>query len=131
MSLSYKPFILCGILFLSYGLFLKYEKNNWINTKSIVRNVTSNDTIITEVNGLDISEIESNADVVYKINDDIYINNINVIKNQPLQLGNVIPIKYDKNIIDRKEKGIPNKKYWNTMGSIFIILGLYLYSKRE
>lgn len=126
--MNYKPFVYSGIICLLYALFLKKEKQDWVYTNSIVKNVKVNDTVITEISGLEISEIESNADVIYKIDDEIFTNNISVIQNQPLQLGNVIPIKYDKNIIKRKEKGIPHEKYFTTLGTILLILGIYYYN---
>ena len=127
--MNYKPFVYSGMFCLLYALFLKNEKQDWVYTNSIVKNVKVNDTVITEVNGLEISEIESNADVIYKIDNEVFTNNISVIQNQPLQLGNVIPIKYNKNIIKRKERNIPNEKYFMTLGIIFLIIGMYYYSK--
>jgi hypothetical protein len=129
--MNYKPFIYSGVFFLLYSIFLTNEKQDWIYGNSIVTKVKVNDTVITEVNGLEISEIQSNADVIYKVNDDIYTSNISVTQNQPLQLGNVIPIKYDNNIVQRRAKGIPEIKYFTRLGLLFIIIGTYIYWKKS
>ena len=127
--MNYKPFVYSGVFCIVYALFLKYETRDWVQTNSIVRNVKVNDTVLTEVNGLEISEIESNADVIYKIDNEIYTNNVSVVQNQPLQLGNVIPIKYDNNLIKRKEKGIPSTQYWYTLGATLLVIGLITWKK--
>ena len=116
-----------GMFCIFYGIFLKYEKQQWINTNSIVTKVKVKDTIINNINGIEISEINSNADVIYKINDEIHQTNINVVKNQPLQIGNVIPIQYNNNDIKRKNQNIPHFKYWITYGCILLLIASYLY----
>ena len=125
--MKYKPFLYSAICVILYGFFLKYEKPDWKTTKSIVTKVKVNDTVINNVNGLEISEIQSNADVIYKIDDNIHITNINVTKNQPLQIGNTVPIQYNLNNLRRIEKNIPDKKYWFLFGIVLLLISSYIY----
>ena len=67
--MNHKPFLYSAICAILYSFFLHYEKPDWKTTKSIVTKVKVNDTVINNVNGLEISEIQSNADVIYKIDD--------------------------------------------------------------
>ena len=127
--MEYKPFLYIGIFCLVYGLFLKNEKEDWKTAKSIVTNVKINDTVINNISGLEISEIQSNADVIYKINDEIHKTNVNVTRNQPLQVGNVIPIQYNANDIKRNEQKIPQPKLWISFGIFLILIASYVYKK--
>ena len=70
--MNHKPFLYSAICAILYGFFLHYEKPDWKTAKSIVTKVKVNDTVINNVNGLEISEIQSNADVIYKIDDNIH-----------------------------------------------------------
>ena len=124
--MNYKSFLYAGIFTLVYSIFLIYEKPELIKTKSVVTKVKQKNTVINNINGLDISEIQSNADVIYKVGDETYETNINVSKNQPLQIGNVIPIEYNRNEISRKEKGIPDYKYWILFTLIMFSISYYL-----
>jgi len=128
--MNYKPFLYSSLICFMYALFLRNEKKDWIYTNSLVKNVKLNDTVITEINGLEISEVRSNADVVYKIDDTIYSNNVDVIHNQPLQFGNIVPIKYDKTVLDRNMKNIPGSKYWITLGLVLLTLSIYYYKNQ-
>ena len=129
--MNYKLFLYSAICSILYGFFLKYEKPDWKTTKSLVTKVKVNDTVINNVNGLEISEIQSNADVIYKIDDNIHTTNINVTKNQPLQIGNTVPIQYNLNNLNRIEKNIPDKKYWFLFGVLLLLISIYLYKKTE
>ena len=124
--MEYKPFLYAGLICMIYAMYLKKEKEDWKYTRSIVSSVKVNDTVLTQVGGLEISEIESNADVLYKINDELYENNISVTRNQPLQLGNVIPIKYNENYMKRQDKQIPDAKYFQNFGIMLLCIAGYL-----
>ena len=124
-----KFFLYSGVCSIFYGVFLKCEKEDWRSAKSIVTRIKVNNTVINNINGLEISEIESNADVVYKINDKIYTTNINVTKNQPLQIGNTVPLQYNLNKIKRSEKNIPNPKYWFLFGIVLLVISLCIFQK--
>ena len=104
---------------------------NLNKTKSIVTKVKVNDTVINNVNGLEISEIQSNADVIYKIDDNIHTTNISVTKNQPLQIGNTVPIQYNLNNLRRIEKKIPDNKYWFLFGAVLLLTSLYIYKTTD
>jgi hypothetical protein len=125
--MNHKLFLYIGIFTLCYGIFLKNEKQDLICVKSIVKNVKRKDTVINNINGLEISEIQSNADVIYKLGDDVYETNINVTKNQPVQVGNVIDIQYNQNEVKRKEKGIPHYKYWISYSIIMLSFSLFTF----
>ena len=129
--MNHKHFLYSGIIAILYGFFLKYEKPEWKKTKSIVTKVKVNDTVINNINGLEISEIQSNADVVYKIDNDIHTTNVSVTKNQPLQIGNTVPIQYNLNDIKRRDQNIPDKKYWFIFGILMLFISLYLYKNIE
>ena len=129
--MKYKPFLYSAICAILYGLFLKNEKPDWRSTKSLVTRVKVNDTVINNVNGLEISEIQSNADVIYKIDDNIHTSNISVTKNQPLQIGNTVPIQYNLNNLRRIEKKIPDKKYWFLFGVVLLLISLYIYKTTD
>ena len=62
--MEYKPFLYVGLFCVFYAAFLKNEKEDWKTVRSIVTNVKINDTVLNNINGLEISEIQSNADVV-------------------------------------------------------------------
>ena len=109
-----------------YSIFLLYETPELIKTRSVVTKVKRKDTVINNINGLDISEIQSNADVIYKVDNETYETNINISKNQPVQIGNVIPIEYNKNEITRKKKGIPHHKYWIIFSIIMFLISYYI-----
>ena len=128
--MNYKVFLYTGIFTFIYAVFLKYEKPELVKVKSIVTKVKRKDTIINNINGLDISEIQSNADVIYKVDDDTYETNINITKNQPLQVGNVVPIEYNKNDIYRRDKGIPEPKYWICFSILMFGISYYLYKEQ-
>jgi len=125
--MNYKHFLYSGICAILYGCFLKYEKPDWKTTKSIVTKVKVNDTVINNINGLEISEIQSNADVIYKIDDEIHTTNVSVTKNQPLQIGNTVPIQYNLKNLNRIENNIPDKKYWFLFGIILLLISTYIY----
>ena len=125
--MNYKPFLYSAICVILYGVFLQYEKPDWKTTKSLVTKVKVNNTVLNNINGLEISEIQSNADVIYKIDDSIHTTHISVTKNQPLQIGNIVPIQYNLNNLRRIENHIPDKKYWFLLGISLLIISLYIY----
>lgn len=125
--MNHKHFLYSAICAILYGFFLKYEKPDWKTAKSLVTRVKVKDTVINNVNGLEISEIQSNADVIYKIDDKIHTTNINVTKNQPLQIGNSVPIQYNLNNMKRIENNIPESKYWFVFGIVLLLISLYIY----
>jgi len=129
--MNYKHFLYSAICSILYGLFLKYEKPDWKTAKSIVTKVKVNDTVINNINGLEISEIQSNADVIYKIEDKLHTTNVNVTKNQPLQIGNTVPIQYNLNNLKRIESSIPEKKYWFLFGVVLLFISLFLYKRAD
>lgn len=129
--MEYKPFLYVGLFCVFYAAFLKNEKEDWKTVRSIVTNVKINDTVLNNINGLEISEIQSNADVVYKIDDSIHKTNVNVTRNQPLQVGNVVGIQYNANDIKRKEKKIPEAKYWGFFGVFLMLVSAYIYKNRD
>ena len=129
--MNYKPYLYSAICSILYGFYLTYEKPDWKTTKSLVTRVKVNDTVINNVNGLEISEIQSNADVIYKIDDNIHTTNISVTKNQPLQIGNTVPIQYNLNNIKRIEDSIPDKKYWFLFGVTLLFISLYIYKTTQ
>ena len=129
--MNYKHFLISSICSIFYGLFLKYEKPDWKTAKSIVTKVKVNDTVINNINGLEISEIQSNADVIYKIEDKLHTTNVNVTKNQPLQIGNTVPIQYNLNNLKRIERNIPETKYWFLFGFVLFFISLCLYKRAD
>ena len=128
--MKYKPFLYCSIISIIYGLFLRYQLTyNWKTCKSIVTNVKVNNSVINKVNGLNITEVESNADVIYKLNNNILKSNVSVIQSQPLQRGNIIPIRFNENDRNRIDKNIPDSSIFFAYGIILLIISIYIQSK--
>ena len=130
--MNYKVFIYCGILSIIYGEFLKNELNsNWIEVKSIVTNVEVKDNVLKNVNGINIAEVESHAYVVYKINDEVKKSFVSVVRSQPVQIGNIIPIEYNENDRKRKEKNIPSHTAFLQFGIVLFIIAIFAYKNTE
>lgn len=128
--MNYRYFLYSGILSILYGFFLKNELNhNWVETKSIVKHVNVKDNVLKNVNGLNITEVESEAEVVYKIDNEVKETKVSVIKSQPVQVGNVIPIEYNENELKRIKKNIPSSNWFFSFGALLFIISFIIYKK--
>lgn len=126
--MNHKIFIYAGIISILYGLFLKNELNhNWVEAKSIVTHVDVKGNVLKTLNGLNIDEIESHASVVYKIDDEIKKAKISVIRSQPVQVGNVIPVEYNENDRKRIKKKIPSYYWFLKFGVIMFFISFVIY----
>ena len=130
--MEHRYFIYTSIICLLYSYYLKNElKYNWKEVKSIVKHAKVNEPIMQLINGINVTEMESNADVIYKINNEIKTGNVNVTRSQPVQVGNVIKIKYNENDRKRLEKKIPSHQEFFTFGIFLLIIGTIIYLKNK
>ena len=127
MQLLSKYILYFAVILILIGIYIPHAPNKWISTNGIISKVSNQHDVVNTKHGL--TEVETHTEVVYSVDKQLYTTNINVIRAQPVQVGNALRIEYDEYDIIRQNWKIPTSKQFIFYGISLLLIVLYLRHK--